>query len=381
MNLPNASSSGARASAAVPQDVPGSREARLRTQVLLVDDDDMFRESLGQNLVDEEFDVVDFCNGQDALQYLAGGAHCDVVLLDWNMPRMSGFEVLRELGVGKLQAPVVILTAFSDEQNEAVALDCGAVDFLDKSRSPSILARRLRIILRTGRGLHVEREDPEVLRIGCLELKLRASRAFWSDVRVPLTITEFNIVCLLASRAGEEVSYREIYDVVHGSDFVAGDGPSGYRTNVRSLIKRIRQKFRELDENFQEIENYPGFGYSWRAAGGDPVARRDDASEDGTALDADPEENPNLVRRALDLLEGLLMGGRAATARVAAGCRRLTEGKVERARWDRPIAPETGAAPADARAPAMAARSDGSNPAPDVDPPRLDHVSQVQDTA
>ena len=79
-----------------------------------------------------------------------------------------------------------------------------------------------------------------------------------------MTLTEFNIVRLLASRAGENTSYREIYDVVHGDGFIAGDGDNGYRTNVRACIKRIRRKFGVIDAHFLEIENCPGYGYRWR---------------------------------------------------------------------------------------------------------------------
>jgi two-component system response regulator ChvI len=60
------------------------------------------------------------------------------------------------------------------------------------------------------------------------------------------------------------VRYRDIYDLVRGEGFTAGVGPEGYRANVRTFIKRIRQKFREIDERFDSIENYPGFGYRWR---------------------------------------------------------------------------------------------------------------------
>ena len=75
------------------------------------------------------------------------------------------------------------------------------------------------------------------------------------------------MVQYLATRAGQDVSYRELYDLVHGKEFIAGDGPEGHRANVRTFIKRIRQKFRDIDDSFDEIENYAGFGYRWR---GDP---------------------------------------------------------------------------------------------------------------
>jgi len=163
--------------------------------------------------------------------------------------------------------PVVFLTAFTTERNEATALDCGAVDFLDKSRSAAVLARRIRILVGNGRNSVPDAGAwMDILRLGPLDIHFRINRAYWDTQPVPLTTTEFRVVQLLASRAGEDVSYRAIYDVVHGRGFIAGEGSDGFRTNVRSMIKRIRQKFREVDDHFEEIENYPGFGYRWRPA-------------------------------------------------------------------------------------------------------------------
>ena len=75
---------------------------------------------------------------------------------------------------------------------------------------------------------------------------MRANEASWSDIPLHLTPAEFKIVALLAMRTGEDVSYRELYELVHGKDFSAAYGDDGYRTNVRGLIKRIRQKRRDV---------------------------------------------------------------------------------------------------------------------------------------
>ena len=91
-----------------------------------------------------------------------------------------------------------------------------------------------------------------------------AGRATWRKKEIDLTVTEFQMVCTLAERAGKNVRYRELYDLVHGKGFIAGDGGEGYRANMRTFMKRIRQKFRAADERFDQIENYPGFGYRWR---------------------------------------------------------------------------------------------------------------------
>jgi two-component system, OmpR family, response regulator ChvI len=91
------------------------------------------------------------------------------------------------------------------------------------------------------------------------------ARVVWRGSPVPLTPTEVRMVRLLAERAGRDVGYREIYDAARGQGFVAGSGTDGYRTNVRAAIRRIRQKFRDLDPEFDAIEAYAGYGYRWRA--------------------------------------------------------------------------------------------------------------------
>ena len=64
------------------------------------------------------------------------------------------------------------------------------------------------------------------------------------------------------------MTYRSLYDRLHYEGFIAGSGNDGFRANVRSAIKRIRNKFRACDPAFDEIENYNGFGYGWRKPSG-----------------------------------------------------------------------------------------------------------------
>ena len=99
---------------------------------------------------------------------------------------------------------------------------------------------------------------------GKLLLRPDISRACWKGADLGLSLGEYNIVHLLASNVGRYVTYRAIYDRLHYEGFIAGDGADGYRANVRSAIKRIRNKFRSLDPTFHEIENYNGFGYCWK---------------------------------------------------------------------------------------------------------------------
>jgi two-component system response regulator ChvI len=229
--------------------------------LLLVDDDDLFRESLGLNLVDEGYEVTSFDNGQEVLAYLEGGS-ADAMLLDWRMPELTGIEVLRRMRDAGITIPVIFLTVLCDDIHEQAALEGGAVDFIDKARRLPILLKRLQLI--------ASAHEPEAvrassLRLGQLMLGFGTNRALWAEREVDLTLTEFRIVTLLAEKAGQDVGYREIYDLVHGKDFIAGHGSEGYRANVRTFIKRIRKKFRDVDPGFDHIGNYASFGYRWAA--------------------------------------------------------------------------------------------------------------------
>lgn len=236
------------------------------SRLVLVDDDDLFRESLGLNLIDEGYEVTSFGNGRDALAYLDRGGSADVILLDWRMPSLNGLDVLRRMRVAGITIPVIFLTALSDDIYEEAALEGGAVDFIDKSRRLPILLKRLQLIAEGGRpAAEPEPARAPMLRSGMLALRFDTNRAMWADRSVDLTLTEFKILTLLAEKAGQDVGYREIYDLVHGKDFIAGHGSEGYRANVRTFIKRIRKKFRDVDPSFDHIENYAGFGYRWAA--------------------------------------------------------------------------------------------------------------------
>src|SRR5882757_3660863 len=236
-------------------------------RIVLVDDDDLFREMLRFKLIDEGHEVAHFSSGSAALEHFAAGDSADVVLLDWRMPGMSGLEVLRSLRRSGNMTPVIFFTVLSEDIYEEAALEGGAVDFIDKSRRLSILVKRLRLIAEGARSVSESegRQSGDVLHLGRLELRFDINRASWSGTPIDLTLTEFKIIALLALRTGEDVSYREIYDLVHGKNFVAGYGDEGYRANVRTFIKRIRKKLRDVDSEFEHIHNYAGFGYRWVA--------------------------------------------------------------------------------------------------------------------
>src|SRR5882757_3295812 len=235
-----------------------------RGHVMVVDDDELFLESVSTNLADAGYRTESFLGGAEAIRYLSAGQGPDLVLLDWKMPGISGIEVMQRLRAERIEIPIIFLTVLSDQIYEEAGLLGGAVDFVEKSRSFAILLRRIELTLgNEKRRWQAQKPVENGKAHEGLALRYDSRRVLWQEANVALTLTEFNIVAYLTEHADRDVSYREIYDIVHGEGFVAGDGEIGFRTNVRAFIKRIRQKFRDVDSHFSRIKNYPGFGYRW----------------------------------------------------------------------------------------------------------------------
>jgi two-component system response regulator ChvI len=232
-------------------------------EVLLVDDDHDFRSAACLELEDLGFGVTSVPNGDVMFDHLESGKPVDVIVLDWKMPDRRGVDFLTPLREKRILAPVIFFTGVPATAHESAALDGGAIDFVDKARGLPILARRIRRIMES---MGPRKEAPDEIRHGMLTLRPRMRRACWRGADINLTVTEYNIVEYMVSRAGDHVTYRVIYDRVHCAGFVAGSGDEGYRTNVRSTVKRIRNKFRAMDPDFAEIENFTAFGYRWRPA-------------------------------------------------------------------------------------------------------------------
>jgi len=231
----------------------------------LVDDDDLFRESIERNLRAADYDVRSYSDGRKLIADLEDNPQPGVILLDWKMPGINGIEVLQQLRDKNIDLPVIFLTVLGDQIYEESALAGGAVDFIEKSRSFSIVQRRIDLIL-SGLRSHLDRaptKSANVFKRGNLTLDDSVRRAFWKEADIGLTLTEYRMLQYMAEHAPKDVSYRALYDLVHGAGFAAGEGAHGYRANVRAFIKRIRQKFRAVDPEFDAISNYAGFGYRW----------------------------------------------------------------------------------------------------------------------
>lgn len=231
-----------------------------------------------QEAAGRDTDFMEFPAIEDLFTFVENGNACDLALLDWDSLGHEALQHVRRRPAIAAQIAFIVMT------NPTLAIQ-------DNAEAP---ANAERIEQSTPGSTQRNDEGPErrhlqMLRYGSLSLDFRTDRAYWKDRLVDLTVTQFNIVHLLARHVGENLTYREIYDVVHKPGFHAGDGEDGYQTNVRSLIKRIRQRFHATDDKFAEIENHRGVGYRWRYA---------EEAEDAHAAPCDGESLPDDERRS-----------------------------------------------------------------------------------
>jgi len=246
--------------------MPATTWETSNNRVMLVDDDELYLETMMAELEDRGFAVRGFPDAPSFFKELDRAPEADALLLDWTMPSMPGIDVLSAVRDRGLDVPVAFLTGRALVDYEHIALNRGAIDFIDKLRGADIIAQRLsRMVVSSRRRPPVaaaEREAPLVC--GPLSLWHRNPRIAWRGADVGLTITEYKIVSLLVANASTPITYRAIYDTMHYAGFMAGYGTDGYLVNVRSAMKRIRKKFLALDPAFALIENFAAVGYAWR---------------------------------------------------------------------------------------------------------------------
>jgi two-component system response regulator ChvI len=237
--------------------------------VIVVDDDALFLRTFAANMETAGYRVTTYKRPSEALaNMLKEECMPAACILDWHMPEMDGLDLLRQLKAQNFSAPIMFLTGLNQPMFEETAFDQGAIEFVEKTRSLAVILKRLERMIgetaeRTPRGETTGVNGA----VNGLTLDQQTKRAYWHGSQVALSLGEFEVTSLLATKAGTDVSYRQIYDVIQDTGFLGGRGPEGYRANVRAAIKRIRKKFLAVDAGFDALENYPGFGYRWKANG------------------------------------------------------------------------------------------------------------------
>ena len=225
--------------------------ALMQRTVLVVDDDPHIRDLLTFALRKAGLAVREAGDGEAALADLEAHAS-DLVILDINMPRMDGLEVCRRIRA-KDDTPVLFLSSRDDEIDRVLGIELGADDYVVKPFSPREVVARVAAILR--RTVRQPAPLPEgAVTHGRLTLDAEGWRAAWSGTEVPLTVTEFAIVRVLAAQPRMVFTRDAIIDRVHGPGFAMTD-----RT-IDSHVRNLRGKFAAVGGG-DVIETRAGLGY------------------------------------------------------------------------------------------------------------------------
>tara|TARA_B100001121_G_scaffold93735_1_gene82991 strand:+ start:993 stop:1694 length:702 start_codon:yes stop_codon:yes gene_type:complete len=233
----------------------------MKQTIALIDDDRNILTSISIALEKEGFKVQTYLDGESALIGLTRQPP-DLAIIDIKMPKMDGEELLKKLRK-KTTLPVIFLTSKDDEIDELLGLKLGADDFVKKSGGFSIkvLIERIRVQLRK-KNLNPVEETKNIISHGKLKLDPSQLECEWDGKQLPdkLTTTEFLIVQELAKRPGIIKERSQLMDIAYREDTDIED-----RT-IDSHVKRIRKKFKKIDQNFSAIETRYGSGYRWNVS-------------------------------------------------------------------------------------------------------------------
>ncbi|MAQ56362.1 MAG: DNA-binding response regulator [Rhodospirillales bacterium] len=225
--------------------------------IALVDDDKNILTSLSMALEAEGFIVNIYSDGTEAFSGLSIKP-ADLVILDIKMPRMDGMELLNRLRQ-KSNIPIIFLTSKDDEIDEVIGLRMGADDYITKPFSQRLLIERVRVVLRRKENKNNPDENSSgIMKRSGLELDPAKHLCRWHEREVVLTVTEFLIVKALAQRPGHVKSRDQLMDTAYGDNIYVDD-----RT-IDSHIKRLRKKFKKVDNSFAQIETLYGIGYRYK---------------------------------------------------------------------------------------------------------------------
>ena len=225
--------------------------------IALIDDDRNILTGIRMALEREGFKVQTYIDGESALIGLTRNPP-DLAVVDIKMPKMDGEELLKRIRK-KMSIPIIFLTSKDEEVDELLGLKLGADDFIKKSGGFSIkvLIERIRVQLR--KKTNVNDDSKNLIAHGKLKLDPNQLECEWNGKSLPekLTTTEFLIVKELAKKPGVIKERAHLMDIAYKENTDIED-----RT-IDSHIKRIRKKFKKVDDKFSSIETRYGRGYRW----------------------------------------------------------------------------------------------------------------------
>ena len=227
-----------------------------RETILVVEDDENIQQLVGYNLAKAGFHVLYADNGEQALNVIKREKP-ELIVLDLMLPGINGFDICKMVRKDPKtkSLPIVMLTAKSEEDDMTAGLDLGADDYITKPFSPKVLISRIKAALRRKEGLNDEggtNKKNTPIAIHGITIDPNRYEVMVDGETVPLTVTEFSILELLARRPGWVFNRQQIIDGVRGYDYVIT--PRAVDVQVFGLRKK-------LGEAGKHIETVRGIGY------------------------------------------------------------------------------------------------------------------------
>jgi DNA-binding response OmpR family regulator len=223
------------------------------SRILIIDDEPALLRGLADNLKRELHDVLTATDGESGYR-LIKEKKPDLVILDLMLPKLSGYEVCRQMRAEGLTTPVLMLTARGEETDRVVGLDMGADDYVTKPFSVRELLARVRALLRRTQPA---KATVDQLTVGNVTIDFRRYEARKAGKPLEMTRREFQLLQALASRPGEVVTRDELLNQVWGLD--------AYPTTrtIDNHIAGLRSKLERNPEEPHYILTLRGVGYKW----------------------------------------------------------------------------------------------------------------------
>ena len=218
--------------------------------IVLIEDDPSITVGLRMNLEAEGYRVVIADDGETGLE-AARVEGVDLVVLDVMLPRINGFEVLRQLRREGKRMPIIVLSARSSEIDKVMGLELGAEDYVTKPFGLAELLARVRAALRRGNSTMAA----TILRIGDVEIDEGTHEVRRAGASVELTATEFDMLMALANAKGRVLSREQILEKIYGP------GHHGTARTIDNFLMQLRSKLEVDPQQPKHLVTIRGVGY------------------------------------------------------------------------------------------------------------------------
>lgn len=222
----------------------------MAKNILIVDDDPHIREVVQFALTKSGFTSQTASNGKEAVEKAQSGGF-DCLILDITMPEMDGLEACRQIRKTR-EVPILFLSSRDEEIDRIIGFEVGGDDYVTKPFSPRELVARVQAILKRS-GPKTQAEESKPLQKGALRVDPERYAAYWGEVSVTLTATEFLLLATLLRHPEKVYARDELMDGAY-------QGLTVSDRTIDSHIRRVRQKFAAVGAD-QVIETMHGVGY------------------------------------------------------------------------------------------------------------------------